>query len=266
MGEERYPGARREAAQRRSNVALVIAVVILIAGGVAGVVYWRSRPAPLAPPVATTAPVAPPPQDAGIDAGEPPSPPRGVDAGTELHRAAGELSRRPEWAAWLAEPHLISRLVAAAHRVADGESPRPVLLFLAPDRGFTAVSRGGELFPAPESTARYDLVTGIVTAIEPARAAEAYLRLDPFFEAAYREVARPGERFAPVLHQAIHELLATPVPAEEPALVKNGTAFFYADEQLQKLHPAQKQLLRMGVVNARAIQRWLAAFDRALPR
>jgi hypothetical protein len=203
--------------------------------------------------------------DAGGDAGEPPLPPPSVDAETELRRAA-RLSSRPEWIRWLGEPHLISRLVAATHRVAEGESPSSVLPFLAPDREFTAVSRGGELVPAPAALARYDAVTEVLTAIDPARAAGAYARLAPFFEAAYREIARPGERFAPVLHQAIHVLLETPVPVEEPALVRSGAVFFYADERLEKRPQAQKQLLRLGVANARRIQRWLAALDGALPR
>jgi hypothetical protein len=155
--------------------------------------------------------------------------------------------------------------VAATHRVAEGESPSPILPFLAPDHDFTAASRGGELIPAPAAVARYDVVTDVATAIDPARAAAAYVRLEPFFEAAYREISPPGERFAPVLHQAIRELLATPVPPDEPALLKNGETFFYADGRLEKLHPAQKQLLRLGVANARRIQRWLEGLDRALP-
>ncbi len=265
MADEKYPGARRDAARRRSSTALVVAILILVAGGVAGLLYWQNRQT-LPPQIPLVAPPAPAAVDAGVDAGEFPPAPRGLDAETELRRSASGLSSRPEWARWLDEPHLVSRLVAAAHRVADGESPRPVLLFLAPDRGFTAVSPAGRLVAAPEATARYDAVTEVVTGIAPARAAEVYSRLAPFFEAAYREVARPGERFTPVLHQAIRELLATPVPAEEPALVKSGSAFFYADEQLEKLPPARKQLLRLGVTNAREIQRWLAELDRALPR
>ncbi|MHB8417516.1 MAG: DUF3014 domain-containing protein [Myxococcales bacterium] len=266
MAEEKYPGARRDAASRRSNIAIAAIVLALLGAGAVALIRWRGRSAPPPQPTPAAAAPAATPTDAGSDAGEPMLPPRGVDAETELRRAASGLSSRPEWGRWLVEPHLVARLVAAAHRVSEGESPRPVLLFLAPDRPFTAVRRAGQLVAAPEAGARYDAVTETVTAIDPARAAQAYLRLSPFFEAAYREVARPGERFTPVLHQAIHELLATPVPAEEPALVESGPAFFYADEPLEKLHPAQKQLLRLGVANARKVERWLEALDRALPR
>ena len=158
-------------------------------------------------------------------------------------------------------------LAAAVHRVADGEIVNSLLLpFLAPDRELTAESRDGKLFIAPEAIARYTTVTDVVTSISPERAAEAYARLAPFFAAAFREIARPGERFTPALHEAIHVLASAPVPPTEPSLVKNGAAYFFEDSALEKLPPAQKQLLRMGNANARKIQQWLAAFDRALPR
>ena len=265
MADEKYPGARRDAAQRRTNSAVAIAVLAIVAG-IAAYAYWQSRPPP-PPPSAPTAAVPPPAAtDAGEDASELPPPPGGVTAKTELERAAGGLSNRPEWASWLHEPHLVARLVAATHRVAEGERPRPVLTFLVPNKDFSAVTGDGKLVQAPESTARYDAITELVTAIDPRQAAEAYARLSPYFQAAYREISHPGERFTPMLVQAIHELLTTPVPAGEPALVKSGAQYSYQDFQLEKLPPAQKQLLRMGVANARKVQRWLTDFERALQR
>ncbi len=258
-----YPD--RQSPQEPRRHAAVMVVLVAAAAVAAGLLWWRGRqPAPL-----PATPVAPPAAPAlpEIDAGEPPppAPPANIDAATALRRAAGGLSRRAEWARWLDEAQLISRLAAAARRVAEGENPRPLLLFLAPDGPFTVVSRGDERFAAPRTYARYDLVTGILTAIDPVRAARVYGRLAPYFEAAYREIARPGERFTPVLHQAVRELLATPVPVEAPELNASGSTFFYADPALERLAPPQKQLLRMGPENARALHRWLAAFDRALP-
>lgn len=257
--------ARRGAVSRWSNASLATISLLLVTGAV-GLVYWRSRPTQQPPPAPAVAPPAQPiAQIAAIDAGEPQPSRPDIDPATALRQAAAGLSRRAEWARWLLEPRLISRLAAAVNRVAEGESPRPLLLFLAPAAPFTTVSREGKLFATPEDSARYDLAVKVVTAVDLLRAARAYDRLQPLFQAALREIARPGARFTAVLHRAIHELLATPVPATEPELVERGAVTRYAEPGLERLAPAQKQLLRLGGANARALQRWLAALDRALP-
>jgi hypothetical protein len=119
---------------------------------------------------------------------------------------------------------------------------------------------------SPESYARYELFTHVVTSVDPIRAAKDYRQLAPYFEAAFREIGKPGQKFEAVLHVAIDNLTATPIPDAEPELRAKGLSYVYADPRLEALSAAQKQLLRLGPVHARALVAWLRSFKGALGR
>lgn len=258
------PPPRRQMVARRSNAGLAVGFALLVAAAGA-YVYWRThQPAP-APVVAAPAPAPVAAPVAAADPDELPADAQKVDPAALLKQLATSLSARPELASWLGEAKLIQRLTAAVNMVANGENPHPLLAFLAPGVTFTTDTVDGKLRAAAASHARYDTFTQVITSIDPGKAGAAYAQVAPYFQRAFREIARPGERFTPVLHAAIARLRETPVPDAEPELQEKGAVYLYADPALENLKPAQKQLLRMGAANERALQAWLGAFDRALP-
>jgi hypothetical protein len=236
----------------------VLAIVVL---AVAGVIYWRWREAreavPLVPaeapkPAAPATPSAP-----SLPAAE----------GDSLARQlAKELSSSSELATWLAEPDILRRLVAAVNMVAEGNSPRPVLSFLVPSAQFEISRAGRTLHPSLKSYARYETVTRVLTSIDPGAAGKAYARMKSYVDSAFAQIGRPGQSFDAVLHQAIAGLLSTPVPETDPELEEKGLVYAYKDPKLEQLNGAQKQLLRMGPENARAIQAWLKKLDETIPK
>ncbi len=237
-----------------------VVVVGLVALAVAGVIYWRWREAreslPLAPAAEPT-PAAPVAAAPSLPAAE----------GDSLARQLGtELSKASELAKWLAEPDILRRLVAAVNLVAEGNSPRPVLSFLIPSAQFEIARAGRILHPSPKSYARYETVMRVFTSIDPAAAGKAYGRAKSYVDSAFAQIGRPGQSFDAVLHQAIAGLLSTPVPEADPELQEKGLVYVYKDPKLEQLNAAQKQLLRMGPENARAIQAWLKKLDEAIPK
>lgn len=252
----------RSSLTRRSSVApALLGVAVVLALGAAWL--WRSgaleqqsppRPEPVDAGAAPVAAAAVP--DSGVDA---------ASGEALFRRLVGALSPAPELARWLAEPNLLARAVAAVDLVAAGESPRPVLGFLAPTGHFTVEGDGGPLHASPAAFARYDRLTQVLTSLDPVRLGSIDGQLAPFLRAAYKEIAPPGASFDARLHAALARLTSTPLPEGTPELRDGDHGYVYLDPKLEALPPAQKHLLRLGPANARALVAWLAALDRALP-
>ena len=116
----------------------------------------------------------------------------------------------------------------------------------------------------PRSGDRYTPLAEATASVDPAGAARLYTMLKPRLDEAYSEVAKPGTTFDGRIERAIVLLLQTPVSDDPPRLRPKGIGYAFADPALERLTPAQKQLLRMGPRNARMIQAKLRAIALAL--
>jgi hypothetical protein len=182
-----------------------------------------------------------------------------------VRQVAAGLSAHPELARWLARAALVRTLTAVVVNVAEGESPRPHLSFLAPRQRFRAARRPARLIvPDPAGFAGYDLFADAVASVDATAAANGYRSLAPLFEAAYVELGHPEGGFPAALDKAIGALLAVPALREDVELVPHAIGFRYADPRLEALTPAQKQLLRTGPRNVRLVQGKLGELAAAL--
>lgn len=285
-----FPRRRRGLAGRPRAVALVVALVLAVGGGLW---YWlASRDGgdgviragdPGDPPAARAAPA---------DSAAPELPP--LDASDALVRdlVAG-LSSRPRLAEWLATDRLVRRFVGAVVSVAAGTSPRDELEFLGPEGEFRVRRPGGgdgagagDGEPAageavggdasgaagrpavidPASYDRYDPVAATFVSLDTEGTAEIYRRLRPLFREAHRELGFSEGSFDGTLARAVENLLAVPIPDGPVEVVPaaEGTDWAYRDAELEGLSPAQKHLLRMGPENVRRVQAKLRELARAL--
>jgi hypothetical protein len=254
------PPQGRSALSRKSRLAPVSIAVLVILGLGAAWLWRRPARVPLERGPASIPDGGPAPGPAI------PGPAVDLAVGEALMRKRLEgLSTSPEWTRWLGEKNLLARVVAAVDLVASGESPRPVLSFLAPSGSFTVEGDGGALHASAAGFARYDTLRQAVTGLDPAKLAAVYVELAPVLRAAFKEIAPPSASFGSRLHAAIAKLTSTPISEGLPLLVDGDHGYVYADPALEALSPAQKHLLRMGPTNARALVSWLAALERALP-
>jgi hypothetical protein len=187
------------------------------------------------------------------------------DSDALVRQLAAGLSAHPEIARWLGRTALVRALTAVVVNVADGETPRPHLEFLAPRQRFRAARRPARLIvPDPAGFSGYDLFADAVASVDASAAAKAYRALAPLFEAAYVELGHPEGGFPTALDKATRALVAVPVLREDVELVPHALGFRYADPKLEALTPAQKQFLRMGPRNVRLVQGKLREVEAAL--
>ena len=245
----------------------VLVGAAVLGAGVLAVLFllFRTPPGPrpsssatVAPPVASGSPAAP--------QASPSTPLPRLDDSDPLARRLGEaLSARPELARWLARPGLLRLVAVVVTNVADGESPRPNLEFLAPSRRFAArPDRRGRLVADPAGFAGYDTLGDVVASVEAGVVVTAYRTVEPLLDEAHRELGHPEGRFRTSLDKAIATLLAVPVPPEDAPLERHATLLRWADPALESLTPAQKQLLRIGPRNVRLVQAKLREIQAAL--
>lgn len=239
----------------RQSLALVLLLTIVVG---AGFYAWlRTLEVPTQPQMAAEV------RDAGTpDAGPPPPPLQELDP--EVRRTLAGVSADQAWGEWLKEIDLARRFAAAVTAVAEGESPRASVPFLAPKGEFTTREQRKKTWMDPDSYARYDLVTRAVAAIDPGRAAAAYTLLRPHLDRAHAEIGRPGTTFDETFAQAIDRLVSVPIPAGKLELVPKGAGYAFADPELEARSPAEKHLLRMGPENMRRVQAKLEDLRRAL--
>lgn len=242
------------------NTGLLIVAALLTAGVAAGIYGARSflKPPPPAPGLSSTPAEAPAALPANL-------PPLG-ESDDFVRRRAGGLSSAAAFQGWLKQESLIARLTAAMNRIAHGGVPRDIFSAFAPKGKFRVVKKSGRTFADPASYARYDGFAAMVAGVDAVAAAKLFTELQPLFDAALRGLGEQSPNALAALLAANRELTEAPVPGDEAVLVegKKGIGWVYADERLENLSLAQKQIMRMGPENQAAVQAKLRALTLAL--
>jgi len=240
-----------------TNKGLPIAAVLIAAVVAAGLYGSRSSSVPAKPGISS--PIPPP------AAAIPSDLPMLEDSDGFVREQAAKLSEAPAFKTWLKLDSLVARVTSALAQLADGSVPHDTFAPFAPRGKFRVLKKDGRAVPDPASFSRYDAFAHMVTAVDAVAVARLFERLYPLFDAAQSglgEAARPRAAFL----AAVRPLMDAPVPEGETPLKegKKGIVWAYTDEKLENLSPAQKQLLRMGPKNQKALQAKLLAVALAL--
>jgi hypothetical protein len=253
-----------------AGVKMAVAIVLIAAVGATGYLVFRNRSPVTAPAATPTAePAATAPTDAraplGSDIPAIDLPPLN-ESDAVVRGLVKELSANPSIAAWLATDNLIRNFVVVVNNIAAGEAAAGRVQPLRPKGAFQVEERGEDLLINSRSYARYLPLATAATSVKPEDAARLYTQLKPRIDEAYAELGQPNTTFDQVLERAIVVLLRTPLLEGPVAVEPNGAALAYrfADPTLEKLTPSQKQLIRMGPDNQRAVQTALRNIAMAL--
>ena len=247
-----------------SPLLIVLAILAVLAGSV--FLYLKmfrgvpelpdpEMPTPSTPPTEAVVPPPPPPPSMLLP---------DLDESDEFVRALVEgVSSHPRLASWLVNPDLVRSFVVTVDNVARGENPKAHVRFLEPEGRFAIDGAGGRTVISRESLRRYDLVTAVVTSLDTTGTVRLYRDLAPLFDEAYEELGNP-DTFEDALGAAIDRILAVEVPSGPLEVVEGIDSYAFADPELERLGPVEKQLLRMGPDNAREVQAKLLTFKTAL--
>ena len=184
--------------------------------------------------------------------------PRLDDSDPLFRDSVVNLSRIESLNGWLGGENLIRKTVLVIDNLARGQLVREPLAIIAPSQPFSVFEISEDRFELnPVSYQRFDPVVEIFDSLDSRRTAELYVLLHPLFEEAWQELGYQEGRFQTVLFQAVGRLLETPEIDGSIGLIRPAVMYEFADERLESLGSAQKQLLRMGPDNTRKIKRKL---------
>ena len=176
------------------------------------------------------------------------------------------LSSHPELARWLAQNALVRTLTAVVDNVANGETPRPHLEFLAPKQRFKAARRPPrQIVPDPAGFQGYDVFADGLASVDAGAAAATFRTLAPLFEAAYVELGHPGRRLpegARARDPGAHGRAGA--ARGRGARRRTRSASATRTRHSKRSPPAQKQFLRIGPRNVRIVQGKLRELQAAL--
>lgn len=255
----------RTSLRRPSPVPWVVLALALVGGG-AWYFFMRAGGAgpdavpPIAPVAADGGEAGASPAqgtgDAGLaaatpDAGAPAAAPE-VDP-ARVQELLDPVSRSPLVRLGLAQGELVRRWVVVTDALAEGDTPRRELGFLAPSRPFSVVTSGGKSVIAPASYARYDAFGDAVASVDAAAVGRAYRELHGVLEAAYRALGYPDATLDDVTGRALRRIVAAPLVDGAVEVVNDEGLFVYADRRLEDQGEVEKHLLRMGPRNGRLI-------------
>ncbi|MBW2703231.1 MAG: DUF3014 domain-containing protein [Deltaproteobacteria bacterium] len=211
--------------EESAKVKLISLAVVLLAAGAGAWVYMftqveveEPKPVPVVdgkPQVEQSvpaampapAPMAPNPVVAQVEG-------RPDDA--RIRELSVGLNAEPEWVHWLATEHLLDKFVASVENVANGQSPRKLVPFLAPEGRFLVFEREGKEYIDPKGYARYDRLALAFDSLEVAGTVRVLGKLMPWLEKGYAEMGRPERRFKQALSEAVQQLID--VPSWRPTL------------------------------------------------
>lgn len=240
--------------------AALIAALVLVAAGA----WIYTRPT-RGTPAAATSPATAPPAASVADATPPETPlPPLAEMDPVVRELVAALSTHPAVLAWLATDDLVSSLVTAVDRLAQGQSPARDLAVLRPTQGFATTRRAGVTRVDPASYARYAPLAQAVASVDPQRAADVLIRLRPRLDEAYRAHGHPEGGFDDALRRAIATIATAPDPPDDAALVAGPGGYRYADPAFEGRPPAQKHLARMGPNHLRTVREAARRFGAAL--
>ena len=250
------------------KVGIALVAIVIITAGLGVYYYYQGRAAKVPIPTgepsgAQTSPQLGEKSAPGKEAPVMPLPALG-DSDDWFRKKLRELSTSPKFAEWLKINDLIRRITAAVDNIAQGMSPRAHLKFMVPNKSFTVVEKGEELYINPQSYRRYDLIADAFSSLDAKGMAWIFREAKPLFQEAYRELGYPNQDFQETLSQAVKELLDTPIVRGNIIVVQGVTTYQMVDEHLEDLDEAQKDLLRMGPQNMRKVQDKLREIALAL--
>jgi hypothetical protein len=182
-----------------------------------------------------------------------------------VRQMAATLSAHPDFVAWLVSDDLIRRFAVVVANVAEGESPRSHLGFMAPAERFaTSGGAADGIVIDRDSYNRFDALVEAFESLDIDGSVELYRRFEPLLDEAYRELGYPAGSFETALRKAIDIVLKTPRIEGDIGLEPGVRSFKFADDRLEGLDPVQKQLVRMGPRNVASVQAKMRAFLEAL--
>jgi hypothetical protein len=161
-------------------------------------------------------------------------------------------------------PYVLDRGISSIDQLARGLVPGRSSNIARPSGKFATTQVGSDYSVDPAGYRRYDPLVAAVTALPPETLARLFHQQRALLEGAYSALGYPAEAMDNTVIAALDRIIAAPTRETPPALVSKGALWAYADPALESATDLDKQLLRSGPENTRALQRWARDLRDAL--
>jgi hypothetical protein len=248
-----------------------LAITIVICGAAAAVYFLQRSGKEEAPPAAreeaAPKPVAKPEPQIQFplpQASDAPSLPALELSDTLLRETLAALAGRSGFEALFYPQNVVRRIVATVDNL-PREKAALRLMPVRPAAGRMVLEGEGENRTiASNNAARYRPYVALAEAVDVAKLVEAYVRLYPLFQQAYRELGYPDGYFNDRLVQVIDHLLAAPEIKGPIAVLQRKVLYEYADSDLEARSAGHKILIRAGPDNAARLKAKLREIRQAV--
>lgn len=169
-------------------------------------------------------------------------------------------------ASLFANEEMIRRFVVQVDNIAQGRLVPEQALLTGLPQDFKAVKKGNQYQLDVVNYTRYQRYLDLLESAPKAQVAALYQQLYPLLQLAYQELGYPEQQFDDRLQQALKVLLSAPEIADGPMLALSSVQYSFADEELEQLSMAHKQMVRLGLVNQQRLKLLLAAYQPLLKK
>lgn len=176
---------------------------------------------------------------------------------------------------WAETEQPVRKATALADNLAQGKVVRNLLGVFQPESPFMV----DLVFPAsgeegsvdiyrldPSSYQRYTPLVNSIVSANTDQLLAFYVRLRPLFQAAYLELGYPEGHIDGALLKTLQNIQAAPVLEGEVYLVRPKVMYQFQDQKLEQLSALDKQLLRLGPENMRALQQKAKELEAAMSK
>jgi hypothetical protein len=162
---------------------------------------------------------------------------------------------------------VIRKFVVFVDNVADGNLPQLEYPVRRLGQAMAVRELDENLFEMQTvSYQRYTPLVDSLAAVNPEGALAIYRMMKPLFQEAYAEIGYPNRNFDTTLVRAIDTVLNARTAEGPFQLIKPKVMYVYADSEVERMSPVEKQLLRMGPQNAEKLKLALRQYRDSLAR
>lgn len=174
------------------------------------------------------------------------------------------VANNPDIAPLIINDDLLRRFVVFTNNLAEEELVTNFHVLNAPDKTFRTYQQAGKEWIDAASFKRYTPYAQAIDSMPVERLLSLYQLYKPAILGHFAEIGYPDGDFNATLISAIDHLLDTPEIPLPVEVFTESVMYKYADERIENLSGAQKQLLRTGPENMRLIKAKLREIKQAM--
>ena len=186
------------------------------------------------------------------------------DSDEFLRKRISLLSKNQDLSVWITADDLLRRIVSYTDGLSRGVALDKIFPLSPPDGKFTTHMDGENIWLNAGNYERYDRTIDAIVSLNPKMLAKIFHFSRPLLETAFAELGYNIRQMDGIILTALDQIIATPVIYEPIMLTRESVTYKFADSNLERLKPIQKQLIRSGPTNTERIKNQAAAIKKYL--